>query len=133
VGEDGVATVDGTPLTGPTNVDDLGRALVATGFGYDAEVRRHQGEIVARVLPEVRDVRRAGSAALDLAWLAAGRLDGYYEFGVKPWDIAAGELLCRAVGLEFQQLPGDGTLPPGVLAAPPAIAGRLRELVSPES
>jgi myo-inositol-1(or 4)-monophosphatase len=77
----------------------------------------------------VRDIRRAGAAALDLAWTAAGRLDAFYERGVKPWDIAAGELLCAAAGLDVRPLePRDG-LPAGILAAPPAIAGQLAELV----
>ncbi len=77
---------------------DLGHALVATGFGYAAEVRRRQGVTVARVLPRVRDVRRFGSAALDLAWLAAGRLDAYFETGVNSWDVEAGMLLVREAG-----------------------------------
>ena len=81
------------------------------------------------MLPRVRDVRRLGSAALDLAWTAAGRYDAYYERGVKPWDVAAGTLLCRAVGLEVHVLPATEGLPAGVLAAPPALAGPLLDLV----
>ena len=82
----------------PTMVTDLDRCLVATGFGYDAEVRRGQAETVAKLLPLVRDIRRGGSAALDLAWLAAGRCDAYYERGVKEWDVAAGGLIAREAG-----------------------------------
>ncbi|MCW3038215.1 MAG: inositol monophosphatase, partial [Solirubrobacterales bacterium] len=81
--------------------------------------------VVAALLPEVRDVRRAGAAALDLAWAAAGRLDGYYEWGVKPWDISAGVLLCAASGLEVRSLAGDDVLPTGVLVAAPGIAADL--------
>ena len=103
---------------------ELGHAMVATGFGYDAEVRREQAAVVARVLPEVRDIRRAGSAALDLAWLAAGRLDAYFERGVKHWDVAAGLLLCTRAGLEVRRLD-----PPGVLVAPPALIDELSALV----
>ena len=103
---------------------ELGHALVATGFGYEAEVRRAQAAIVARVLPEVRDIRRAGSAALDLAWLAAGRLDAYFERGVKHWDVAAGLLLCSRAGLAVRRLD-----PPGVLVAPPALVDELAALV----
>ena len=77
----------------------------------------------------MRDVRRMGSAALDLAWLAAGRYDAYYERGVKPWDIAAGSLLCERAGLEVRELPAAGALPAGMLVAPPALAGELVALV----
>jgi myo-inositol-1(or 4)-monophosphatase len=108
---------------------DPATALVATGFGYDAEVRARQGEVLARVLPAVRDVRRLGSAALDLAWTAAGRYDAYYERGVQPWDVAAGRMLCAAAGLEVRELPPHDGLPAGVLAAPAALAGPLAELV----
>jgi myo-inositol-1(or 4)-monophosphatase len=125
---DGRATLNGAPLRASQRTD-LASALVATGFGYEAEVRAGQAETIARLLPLVRDIRRAGAAALDLAWTAAGRLDAFYERGVKPWDVAAGELLCAAAGLEVRRLePRDG-LPEGILAAPPAIAGPLADLV----
>ncbi len=103
---------------------------MATGFGYESEVRRRQAEVVARVLPVVRDIRRAGSAALDMAWTAAGRLDAFYERGVKPWDIAAGELLCAAAGLEVRRLQERDGLPAGVVAAPPALIEPLLALVA---
>ncbi len=85
---------------------------------------------MARLLPQVRDVRRAGAAALDLAWVAGGRLDAYYEHGVKPWDIAAGVLLCEAAGLRVEELPAVGGLPLGILAAPEGLVGALRERVA---
>jgi myo-inositol-1(or 4)-monophosphatase len=122
------ATLDGEPLAASSR-GDLATALVATGFAYDAGVRARQAEIVGRVLPRVADIRRMGSAALDLAWTAAGRYDAFYERGVSAWDIAAGTMMCAAAGLEVRALePRDG-LPGGVLAAPPAIAGELFELV----
>lgn len=124
----GPACLDGAPLRRGAPAS-LATALVATGFGYDADVRARQAAVVARVLPRVRDIRRAGSAALDLAWTAAGRCDAYYERGVKPWDVAAGAMLCRAAGLVVQELPERGGLPEGLLAAPPAIAGELLALV----
>lgn len=106
-------------------------ALVATGFAYDAAVRSRQAEVLRRVLPRVRDVRRGGSAALDLAWTALGRCDAYWERGVKAWDVAAGALLCARAGLELHELaPTDG-MPGGLLAAPPRLAGELLALVSP--
>jgi myo-inositol-1(or 4)-monophosphatase len=129
VAADGQAALNGVPLRA-SNPASLGVALVGTGFGYDAEIRRAQAEIVARVLPEVRDIRRAGSAALDLAWAAAGRLDAFFEFGIKPWDIAAGTLLCAAAGLEVRELQARDALPAGVLVAPPSLLERLLALVT---
>jgi len=104
-------------------------ALVATGFAYDAAVRARQAEVLGRVLPHVRDVRRGGSAAVDLAWTALGRCDAYWERGVKAWDVAAGALLCVRAGLELHDLPAADGMPAGLLAAPPALAGELLALV----
>jgi len=129
VASEGRATLNGAPLQGSRR-EDLASALVATGFGYEAQVRAGQAEIVARLLPLVRDIRRAGSAALDMAWAAAGRLDAFYERGVKPWDIAAGSLLCAAAGLAVRELAPTESLPRGVIAAPPALIGPLAELVA---
>ena len=111
--------------------DDLSRALVCTGFAYAAQVRAAQAAVASRVLPRVRDIRRAGSAALDLAWLAAGRADAYYERGVHVWDTAAGAMLCAQAGLEVHALEPTGDEPAGILVAPPAIAAELLALVSP--
>ncbi len=105
----------------------LGQAMVATGFSYRAEVRARQAELLEAILPEVRDIRRAGSAALDLAWLAAGRLDGYYEHGLNAWDWAAGGLLVREAGGVTEPLPAGDGLPDGLLAGSPAVAAALRE------
>ena len=81
-----------------TSVADPGLALVATGFSYDARERAAQAAVLGRVAGAVRDIRRAGSAALDLAWVASGRLDAYFEVSRSPWDSAAGELLVREAG-----------------------------------
>jgi myo-inositol-1(or 4)-monophosphatase len=102
----------------------LGEALVGTGFSYRARERERQAQRLLRVLPAVRDVRRFGSAALDLAWVAAGRIDGYFETGLNPWDRAAGELLVAEAGGVVQELPGAG-----LVAAGPALVGPLRALV----
>jgi myo-inositol-1(or 4)-monophosphatase len=80
------------------HVDDLSRTLVATGFTYDAATRGAWASDVADLLTRVRDVRRGGSAALDLAWTAAGRVDAYLEFGMGPWDWAAGGLIVAEAG-----------------------------------
>jgi myo-inositol-1(or 4)-monophosphatase len=125
---EGHATLNGTPVTASTQ-GDLPTALVATGFGYDAGVRERQAAVVARVLPRVRDVRRMGSAALDLAWTAAGRYDAYYERGVQPWDVAAGSLLCARAGLEVRTLEARDDLPGGLLVAPAPLVGDLASLV----
>lgn len=77
---------------------DLALSLVATGFGYDVDKRRRQAAVVAELIPQVRDIRRAGSAALDLCSVAAGRLDGYFESGLHPWDLAAGWLVVTEAG-----------------------------------
>src|SRR5207248_3026143 len=81
-----------------TGVADLAHALVATGFSYQPAERTAQARIVGRIAGDLRDIRRAGSAALDLAWVAVGRLDGYFEVSRNPWDSAAGELLVREAG-----------------------------------
>jgi fructose-1,6-bisphosphatase/inositol monophosphatase family enzyme len=107
----------------------LERALVGTGFSYLAEERRLQAAIVARVLPRARDIRRAGSAALDLAWVAAGRLDAFYEHGLAEWDHAAGDLLVREAGGVVLPLPAGGGLRPGVLAGASALAAELAPLL----
>lgn len=117
---------------GPAQDGDggLATAMVATGMAYDAEVRAAQAQVLARVLPAVRDIRRLGSAALDLAWTAAGRYDAYYERSVKAWDVAAGRLICERAGLAIAELPASGILPWGILAARRDLAAPLLELVA---
>ncbi len=84
-----------------------------------------QGALMARLLPLVRDIRRTGAAALDLSWLAAGRLDGYFEHGLNPWDWAAGRLIAEEAGATVVELPGD---PPGLaVASTPELAATLAE------
>jgi myo-inositol-1(or 4)-monophosphatase len=125
---DGGATLNGVPVRA-SGRGELATALVATGFGYAADVRESQARVVARLLPRVRDVRRLGAAALDLAWAAAGRVDAYYERGVKHWDVAAGALICARAGLVVHELPPAPPADSGLLVAPPAIAGELLALV----
>jgi myo-inositol-1(or 4)-monophosphatase len=124
VERDGEPTRDGVPIRCSTR-QDLATSLVGTGFGYDPEVRRAQAATAARLLPDVRDVRRFGSAAIDLAWTACGRLDAYYEHGLNAWDLAAGRLLCERAGLEVHDLAPVGPSAPGVLVSPPALSGPL--------
>jgi myo-inositol-1(or 4)-monophosphatase len=108
----------------------LASAMVATGLYYDADVREAQGKVLERLVGRVRDIRRFGSAALDLAWTAAGRYDAYFERGVKQWDIAAGALICERAGLRTLELPEHPNLPVGILVAPDELAERLFELVA---
>jgi myo-inositol-1(or 4)-monophosphatase len=109
--------------------DALASAMVATGLYYDARVRAVQARALGRLVGRVRDIRRLGSAALDLAWTAAGRYDAYFERGVRQWDIAAGALMCRRAGLQLAELPAAPDLPWGLLAASPGLAAPLLELV----
>ena len=109
---------------------DIAGALVATGFSYDPAAREQQSVIVAKILPIVRDIRRAGSAALDLAALAAGRVDGFYEAPLEIWDKAAGVLLVTEAGGVVAELAAPLGLTPGVVAANPTLHDELRRLVS---
>ena len=108
----------------------LGQALVATGFGYDARRRRVQGEVLSAVLPAVRDIRRAGSCAVDMCALAAGHVDAYYERGVNYWDIAAGGLIAREAGAQVCGLHGKAAGPSMTLAAGPGLFGDLHDLLA---
>lgn len=109
--------------------DDLSQALIGTGFSYDADARAQQAALLAKVLPQVRDVRRAGSAAIDLATLACGRFDGFYEAPMEAWDKAAGVLIVREAGGVVSELPAPKGLSPGVVAAGPGLHDALRDLV----
>jgi len=110
-----VATRDGEPIAvrrpGP-----LHQRLVVTGFNYDTRVRRLQGAALARLITEVRDVRRLGSCALDLCHVAEGAVDGYFEEGVNIWDHAAGGLIAQVAGARFEMHPGVGGTPMVVCA-----------------
>ena len=111
---------------------DLAEALVGTGFAYDARAREVQAEVVAKVLPVARDIRRAGSAALDLAATACGRLDAFYEAPMERWDKAAGILLIQEAGGVVTELPAPlERLSPGVIAGNQRLHDGLRSLVYP--
>ena len=126
---DGPPLLDGRQIEASTRAE-LSTAMVATGFGYDAEVRALQAEVAARLLPQVRDIRRFGSAALDLAWTAAGRYDAYYERGLNSWDRAAGELLCVCAGLAVRELAPAPPAAGGVLVAPDGLIDALEAIVA---
>jgi len=108
----------------------LDGALLGTGFGYTVERRRHQAQVLAEVLPRVRDIRRMGSAAMDLCTLAAGALDVYYERGLNPWDMAAGMLVVREAGGEVVGLRGAGPGAAMTVAGPPTAVRELADLLA---
>jgi myo-inositol-1(or 4)-monophosphatase len=120
---------NGEPIA-PSGCATFERALIGTGFGYESEVRRVQAQVAAQLIPLARDIRRAGAAALDMCSCASGRLDAYYERGVKPWDVGAGTLICESAGLIVRTLEPQGVLPSGVAVAPPAFIDELVSLVS---
>lgn len=105
--------------------DPLRGLLLATGFHYEAEVRSEQASVFAAMIPRVRDIRRGGSAALDLCWAAIGRVDAYTELGVREWDVAAGGLVCLCAGLDVLLLPATETRPVGIAVAAREIAPAL--------
>jgi myo-inositol-1(or 4)-monophosphatase len=113
-----------------TDKRDLSSALIATGFGYVAAQRFTQGRIIAKILGEVRDVRRFGSAALDLSWVAAGRWDGYFESVEKPWDWMAGALLVREAGGRATELKPLDPAFPRIIASGPGIHDDLVSLLA---
>jgi myo-inositol-1(or 4)-monophosphatase len=116
---------DADPLT-PSRKTDLADSLIATGFSYSVDIRARQAQLVAKVLPLVRDIRRAGSCALDLAWVACGRLDGYYEEDVRHWDVSAGMALIESSGAVVRR---HGTLT--VAAGTEELLKKLEDLVVP--
>jgi myo-inositol-1(or 4)-monophosphatase len=124
----GGAWRDGVRLAG-SGVTDLGQALVGTGFGYLAARRAHQAAVIAHVLPVVRDIRRFGSAALDLCAAAEGQLDAYFEKGLSAWDHAAGGLIAHEAGLRVSGLRGAPAGPDLVLAAPAGLYRQLHDLL----
>ncbi len=114
-----------------SGAQELSAALVGTGFAYRVDVRAAWGRRVAALLAEVRDIRRGGAAALDLAWLAAGRLDAHLEFSLNPWDWAAGRLLVEEAGGHVSEVSRElaGSREPGLVAGPGPIHDALLEWV----
>ncbi|CAB4655366.1 unannotated protein [freshwater metagenome] len=104
----------------------LDRALIGTGFAYDVRARVEQGRIAAALLPQIRDLRRMGSAAVDLCYVAMGAFDGYFEIGLKEWDSAAGALIAQEAGAIVSVTEGDLTI-----CAGPALHPQLAHAVAP--
>ncbi|NUT42872.1 MAG: inositol monophosphatase [Thermoactinospora sp.] len=126
----GGAWLGGERLRCTTGVP-LEQALVATGFGYSAARRAVQAEVVAHVLPRVRDIRRGGSCAVDLCSVAAGRVDAYYERGTNAWDHAAGGLIAREAGALVGGMHGRPVGPEMAICAAPGLFEALHDLIAP--
>ena len=122
------ATLDGRPIRAGRHAD-LSTALVATGFLYSREQRARLGAIVGQVLPRVRDIRRGGSAALDLCSVAAGRVDAFYELGLGEWDVAAGAVIAEAAGAEVRLVRLSAGPSPLTVAANAALIEPLLDLL----
>ncbi|MDP7551196.1 MAG: inositol monophosphatase family protein [Acidimicrobiales bacterium] len=122
------ATRNGTSIT-VSNTTVLSEALLATGFGYQPDRRRRQAEGLVEILPRVRDIRRMGGAALDLASVACGRVDAFFERGLAPWDIAAGIVIVREAGGRVCDLSEGSPTGDLVVAAPEGILSELLSLL----
>jgi myo-inositol-1(or 4)-monophosphatase len=107
----------------------LGQALIGTGFNYVEHRRRHQAEVARELIPRLRDIRRSGSAAVDLCDVAAGRMDGFFERGLAPWDYAAGELIAREAGAHSGGRPGRAHDPDLAVVASPGVFAALQPLL----
>ncbi|MFF1794041.1 inositol monophosphatase family protein [Kitasatospora sp. NPDC086009] len=120
------ARLDGRPVSARP-APPWGQALIGTGFNYVQAVRVRQAEVLLALMPEVRDIRRGGAAAVDLCDVAAGRLDGYYERGLAPWDRAAGCLIATEAGALVGGRPGEGPDGELTVAAAPGVYEPLQE------
>ncbi len=125
----GGATCNGVEIS-VSGATELSRALVATGFSYEADRRRRQAGVLTQLLPAVRDIRRMGAAAVDLCMVACGRVDAFFEKGLAPWDHAAGVLVATEAGAIAGDLDGGPAGTGFVLAATPAVFEPLRDLLA---
>jgi myo-inositol-1(or 4)-monophosphatase len=123
------AVCDDRPIRA-RELDDLSRALVSTGFSYDAAQRERQGAVVAAAIGRIRDIRRGGTAALDLCHIAAGEVDAYWELDLSPWDYTAGTLIAREAGAAVEHLAAAHGRGPAVVAAHPALMPAFLELLA---
>jgi myo-inositol-1(or 4)-monophosphatase len=103
----------------------LPRAIIGTGFSYSPAERARQAQVLLGVLPAVGDIRRPGSAAVSLCWVACGRLDGFFETRLMPWDFAAGALIAREGGADIRGAELDEPRAELLVAAAPSITADL--------
>ncbi len=123
------ATLNGRELRLEPSGRPLAEALVGTGFAYRSKDRADQARILATVLPRVRDIRRRGSAAIDICAVACGRFDAFYEAWLRPWDVAAGDIIVREAGATITEVEGLADGSPTVVVAAPGLEGPLVELL----
>jgi len=117
------AALNGNPITCSTT--SLAEAIIGTGFSYSSVQRAHQAEVLITLLPAIGDIRRPGSAAVSLCWVACGRLDAFFETGLKPWDFAAGTLIALEAGADIRGAEMDRTHRDLVVASAPSITAGL--------
>lgn len=122
------ATLNGEPIH-CSSTTSVGQALLATGFSYHPDLRRAHMRRLQHIIGEVRDIRRLGAAAPDLCYVAAGRLDAFFEEHLGPWDLAAGELVAREAGCLSGDLAGGPVRPAQVLVANPVLFEPIRALI----
>ena len=123
------ASLDGDELRLEPSGRSLTEALVGTGFTYVAKDRADQARMIPAILPAVRDIRRRGSAALDICAVACGRLDAYYEAWLRPWDLTAGEVIARGARATVTEIEGLADGSPTFVVAAPGLEGPLVELL----
>lgn len=107
----------------------LAEAIIGTGFSYSSAQRARQAEVLQSLLPAVGDIRRPGSAAVSLCWVACGRLDAFFEAGLKPWDFAAGALIAREAGADVRGAEMDRTRKKPLIASAPSITTGLHQIL----
>ncbi len=125
----GGATLNGEPLHARTTTEELAQALVGTGFSYVAEQRQQQAELLIELLPQVRDIRRLGSAAKDLCMVARGAYDAYFEAGLNQWDLAAGWLIASEAGARVEFLTPPEAERPLLLGSAPQLFDQLSAII----
>jgi len=125
----GGAFVDGKPIR-VSGCTELSKALVGTGFGYDPDRRQVQAEVIQQLIAKVRDIRRIGVGAIDLCYVACGRLDAVFERGLNPWDYGAGALIAAEAGAAVGGLNGAPVSPEMSIAASPALFGPFHDLLA---
>jgi myo-inositol-1(or 4)-monophosphatase len=121
------AALNGNPIMCSTTT--LAEAIIGTGFSYSSTQRARQAEVLRSLLPAVGDIRRPGSAAVSLCWVACGRLDAFFETGLKPWDFAAGALIAREAGADIHGADVDRSHADLVVASAPSVTAGLRLIV----
>lgn len=110
-------------------INDIAHCLIATGFNYSPDNRLIQAARIPKIIAKIRDIRRLGSASLDLCFVAVGRYDAYYEEHLYPWDLAAGTLIAKESGCIIGSIDGGDIQPSAILASPPGVFTQIQDLI----